>query len=993
MPDGGFVHRHVVLKLAAGVTAAATAMLGAQWLPAVAAPIAARPARIAPAPYGAASGGRVIVVLADQHSNLKMIARGRARVAAARMTQNPVVSSIRQSGGTGITRLVSVDAVAAKISAAEVAKLRRSPAVKEIIPDLPISISVAAPVPTEKVPSALSSKLCPATPSKPFVEPESLRDMRFTGAQRNPDQADRIANGAGVLVAIDGMNELAGNPDLIRKDGSHVVLNSPTPNADASNDEAYGDATSVAGQGDVVYDYSKELPFSGLPSGCTFVMEGDAPGASLIDATLVDTPTDPDGFMQQRESQVIAGIDNAVIVEHADVISESFGFTQRPGRYSAFYASNDAAVAAGVTVVVSSGDSGDSGTMSSPSTDPLVIEAGATNSLRLNAQAYGFGKWINDNVTPLSSGGVAPNNRIVDLVANGYGAETECNPAGSGCPTNTTTEAFGGTSESAPLIAGAAADVIEAYANSHNGTKPTPAVVKEILTGTARDIDAPAQEQGSGIVDIYSAVRAAQQEPGTTITGGNDAPALIPAQTQLDVTASGGTTSSQSVTLYNASDSSTTVSGAYRELGPATQLGKTVTEPVSAPDPSLPVPAQGAQAAAPISFKVPKGVDRLSADLIIPDPANGTILSYNLIAPHGRLAQISYDFGTPATRAGQIGSTPNIQHVEVADPSAGTWTVQILWANGRSHLQSPPNVPGTYTGNVSFRVMALHWVRSDAFDNTTIPARSSATIPLSVSVPTTPGDHPESLQLNPSSGPTVSLPINRRTLIPSAGGQFDTTIIGTVGRGVGQITTFNLNVPAGETDLDVSFATPDATADNKLTYWLINPSGTVVAEDGTPTTTVPGLVTPVALANLIAANPVAGMWEIDVELNLTESGLEFTQDVVGNVSYNQVQASATGLPASASTTITKGTSSPISVTIKNTSAVGRTFTVRTTSGDVTGIVPVFIAAGATGQVTANITPSAAAATVVQGTLSVTSNTSVAGQNQTITTFPYTYTVG
>ena len=178
--------------------------------------------------------------------------------------------------------------------------------------------------------------------------------MQFTAAQRNQDQADKIANGAGVLVAIDGMSQLAGNPDLIRKDGSHVVIDSPTPNADASNDEAYGDATSVAGQGDVVYDYSKELPFSGLPAGCTFVMEGDAPGASLIDASLVDTPTDANGFIHQRESQVIAGIDNAVIIEHADVISESFGFTQRPGRYSAFYAANDAAVAAGVTVVVSS---------------------------------------------------------------------------------------------------------------------------------------------------------------------------------------------------------------------------------------------------------------------------------------------------------------------------------------------------------------------------------------------------------------------------------------------------------------------------------------------------------------------------------------------------------------------------------------------------------------------------------------------------------------
>jgi hypothetical protein len=191
------------------------------------------------------------------------------------------------------------------------------------------------------------------------------------------DMAYKLADGSGVTVAIDGMNSLAGNPDLIRPDGSHVVIDSPTPAADDSNDEAYGDATSVAGQGDVVYDYSKELPFSGLPAGCTFVMKGDAPGATLIDASLVDTPTNPDGYADEDEAQIIAGIDNAVITEHADVISESYGFTQRPGRYAAFYAADDAAVAAGVSVVVSSGDSGDSGTVSSPATDPNVIAAGA----------------------------------------------------------------------------------------------------------------------------------------------------------------------------------------------------------------------------------------------------------------------------------------------------------------------------------------------------------------------------------------------------------------------------------------------------------------------------------------------------------------------------------------------------------------------------------------------------------------------------------------
>ena len=122
---------------------------------------------------------------------------------------------------------------------------------------------------------------------------------------------------------------------------------------------------------------------------------------------------------------------------------------------------------------------------------------------------------------------------------------------------------------------------------------------------------------------------------------------------------------------------------------------------VSAPDPSLPVPDIGAQAAPDISFQVPAGLDRLDADMIWPEATNGTILNFVLTDPSGRLRQISYDYGTAATRAGALGTVPNIQHVEVANPEAGTWKVQIKWGNGRDHLQSPPNVPGTYTGPAS----------------------------------------------------------------------------------------------------------------------------------------------------------------------------------------------------------------------------------------------------------------------------------------------------
>ncbi|GAA3432427.1 S8 family peptidase [Kutzneria kofuensis] len=952
-------------------------------------PSSAAPAPLAPALDGAAAGGRVIVVLGNQHSDLKLRAQSSQRTATTRADQQSVVADIKANGGSDITQLVSVNAVAAHLSAAEVNRLRANPAVQEIVPDEPMPVDSPARVPQAQA-AKLSSELCPSDPAKPLLEPEALAvDKVETDRPGDTEQASKIATGKGVLVAIDGMNELAGNPNFIRPDGSHVVVDAPNPSEDDSDGEYYGDASSVAGQGLVTYDFSKELPYSGLPAGCTFRIKGVAPDASLVDSLLIDTPPSGSGDVRY-ESEVVAGIDHAVVTEHADVISESYGYIPRPGRYSVFYAANDAAVAAGVTVVVSSGDSGVSGTVSSPATDPQVIAVGATNTLRMISQAYGYSDWINNDITPLSSGGTAPDNRVVDLVAPGYGGMAACSPTGSDCPTNTITEAFGGTSESCPLVAGAAADVIQAYADSHNGVKPTPALVKQILTGTAKDVGAPADQQGAGLLDVYAAVRAAQQAPGGTASA-PEAPALVPSPSQLDITANAGD-SAQTVNLFNASSTPTTVTGKYRELGAAKQFGSTVTEPVSAPDPSLPVPAYGATAATPITFTVPAGLDRMSADMITPDPTNGTILSFTLVDPKGRLSQISYDYGTPPSGSAKFGSVPNIQHVEVAAPTPGTWTAKILWANGRAHLQSPPNVPGSYRGTISFRTTGQHYVTKDATGPVTIPAHAGVDVPLTVSMPAAPGDHPESVQFVASNGARTSLPVQRRTLIPAAGGKFATTITSTVGREVGQISTFNVDVPAGKKDLDVTFHTADASADNGFTYYLIDPDGKVVTTDATPTTTVQGIGSdkPVADASLVTVNPKPGRWEIDVMLKLTVSGKEFTQQVTGTVGYDRSDAVAYNLPA-AGTTVKSGRTLYFRVT--NTTGVGRTFRLTSTANDITFGAPTYLAAGTSALFTATLTPTAAPGAAVSGVVSVLSNTSVSNGAQTIATLPYGYTVG
>src|SRR5580704_18687910 len=103
----------------------------------------------APAYDGSAAGGKVIVVLKQQQTGMNLRTQAKQRIAAARADQAPIVSAIRSHGGTGVTQLAAPDAVAAKLSAAEVAQLRSNPAVSEIVPDQNIQVSQ---VHTEAVP-------------------------------------------------------------------------------------------------------------------------------------------------------------------------------------------------------------------------------------------------------------------------------------------------------------------------------------------------------------------------------------------------------------------------------------------------------------------------------------------------------------------------------------------------------------------------------------------------------------------------------------------------------------------------------------------------------------------------------------------------------------------------------------------------------------------------------------------------------------------------
>jgi hypothetical protein len=866
----------MVLTAAAGM-----AVTSGIWVPqAGAAPMSAG-SPLAPAPGKAASGGPVIVVLKAQHSNLNLSTQAGEAVAVTRASQAPIVSSIKASGGTGITQVVAPSAVAAHVSAAEVARLRRDPAVAEIVPDPRVLAGTPGPAASPaagafavtrraRPTQATSCPFNPAGPSHPLQEPEAAADVHASnGNPTAPHEANSIATGKGVIVAIDGMNQLAGNPNFIRPNGTHVVIDAPEPTANNGNAESYGDASSVAAQGTVTYQYSKALPYSPVPAGCSFDIKGDAPGASLVDLSETDTPI-------LALSKILAGIDNVVIKVHANVISESFGLSSLPSYSGQMLTEADnAAINAGVTVVESSGDSGSSGTVITAADDPAVIGAGAVDNLRLVAINDGYSRYVSNQMAALSSGATAPTGKLVNLVAPGwYGGEAACADNSGGCPAGYPTESMRGTSESAPLIAGAAADVIQAYRDTHHGATPTPSVVTDLLTSTATDLGSPADQQGAGLLNAYAAVRAAQQMPGTTQRG--NAPSLVVSPQQIDVTGNGGSVSDQSVGVFNTSDAATTVSGSYRWLGPEHQIGNVVTEPITAPNPGSPIPPEGATAAKTISFKVPPGLDVLNADMIWPDPTNSNILQVQLFDPNGALAQESYDDpGGGHAYPGPAHQVSNIQHVTVAAPMPGTWTARILWSGLDVDLAQAPPKPGTYRGPMQFRVSGQDYQTSRAFFPVLVPGHSSISVPLQIGMPRQPGDHPESVQLSAANGAATSLPVGRRTLIPASGGRFSTVITSSVGRDIGQISTYEFNLPPGRRYISVKFQAGAASPDNKFTFLLVNPSGHVAAISSTRKSAT--------TADLYTPHPASGAWQIDVVLNLTTSGKDFTETVQGNL--------------------------------------------------------------------------------------------------------------
>jgi hypothetical protein len=812
-----------------------------------------------------------------------------------------------------VKRFQLINAVSATVSPGEARRLSANPSVAEVVPDEPIPVTSSVPSPARTPHSGIAPLAGACPPSgKVQVDPAAVEDIHAAQSGTGESAQALGYSGAGVKVGFiaDGID--VDNPDFIRSNGQHVFtdyqdFSGSGTGSPQDGGEAFLDASSIAAQGRETYNianYAVELDRS-----CDIRILGVAPGASLVGLNVFGAAA------VVFNSVFLEAINYAVNVDHVNVLNESFGSNPFPDTASLDLTdmANAAAVAAGVTVTASTGDAGLANTIASPATDPAVISVGASTTYRAYAQAGlagitipGVTGWLNNNISGLSSGGFDQAGRTVDIVAPGdlNWALCTADPAEYADCTNfagqgSAVQLTGGTSESAPLTAGVAALVIQAYARSHRGSFPTPAVVKQIIVSTAEDINAPGNQQGAGLLDAYQAVRAASSYPGTTAhpTG----TAILKRSTQLNAVGQPGSIQRLSETVVNDGAgaaklriSSRTV-GTYRSLGATTLTLADATGDVGL-----------------VSFTEPPGQARLSVSIGYRGAGSSAdidaAVNISLFSPEGQLAETSDPQGTA-----------NYGDAQVAVPAPGRWTALVFGA---------PSTEGGTVGPVRIGARTAPWETLGKLSTSslTLAPGASGSFTLTVATPRDPGDQSGSLVLADAAGPSfaavTTVPVTLRSLVPTPDPSttFTGTLTGGNGRqfSTGQTAYYEVSIPTGTPVLNAQITTTNGA--NTFMAELVDPVTGQVASAASSVADATGSGTSLVRqlgTQLHVLHPDAGDWTLIVDFYNQVDGTSLSQPFTVTLDRRPAPVSAPGLPASRTTTLIDGVGRTVDVKVTN----------------------------------------------------------------------------
>ena len=418
--------------------------------------------------------GKALLAPVDRGRDVPVVVRTLAGA------ETKVGHEVLSLGGSVTAQLGIIDGFAATISRTALEALRSDPSVVSVSPDAPLTPASANYDASGDVNSMASTA--------EYTGAAGWWRNGYTGAGIDVALID---TGVSPVEGLDGSGKVVYGPDL--------SLESQASNL--TNLDSYGHGTFMAGL-IAGHDDTLQAPYDQAPASA---YRGMAPDSRIISIKVgtADGGTDV--------SQVIAAID--WVVQHAHdpgynirVINLSYGtnatqsYILDPLAYAAEVAWNS-----GIVVVAAGGNYGfqshmnNAPALADPAVDPYVIAVGSTDP-------NGTATMSDDTVAAFSPWPKRGATRGVDLVAPGshmQGLRVPNSYIDVNHPEGQIDDRYfrgSGTSESAAIVSGAAALILQRYPNA------TPDRVKKLLTATGYQIGGKAQAIGGGELQMSKAL-------------------------------------------------------------------------------------------------------------------------------------------------------------------------------------------------------------------------------------------------------------------------------------------------------------------------------------------------------------------------------------------------------------------------------------------------------------------------------------------------------